>query len=611
MVRTLGIARISVCFLALWSGSLAITPSAGWGQLAPPERQPSIEQLIRQLGSPAYASREKAQAALERLGLDAFDALNEAQNDDDIEVALRARYLVRSMQVNWSREDDSPVVKQLLRGYGNKPESERRSLMEQLALLGRDGLVPLCRLVRYEASQELSKRAALLVMEAKLPEATSQQRETAQLIQSAVGRSKRTASHWLRIYAESLDGSLDNLATWKTLTDDELNTLTRFPQQTSREIARDLLRWYADRLEVFARSGEATEVIQQTLSLLDGTREQVLDEVDWLRERKRWSLIADAQVHFPDTFQRSPLLLYHLADALANLDRRDEAEQAAQLALEAVTDETRGHLVMAANLQHDGLFTWAEKEYRHVIMATDEDPGLAIRAYFFLSEMLHETGQHEAGAQVLQALIDGMRANEEVRKVTEVDYGRPESGIQSRMYFFLARHHATLQQFAKERELLEQGYAKDAQDADVLIAMYRLSNADPQYKEQTSERIASAATAFRKQIAELDEKLTVLPPGDRIVAEADLATANNQLAWLVCNTEGDFNEAVRCSLRSLDLRPDAAGYYDTLGHCYYAKGDFANAVLNQSRAAEMEPHSPQIHRQLELFRKALRETAPK
>jgi tetratricopeptide (TPR) repeat protein len=101
----------------------------------------------------------------------------------------------------------------------------------------------------------------------------------------------------------------------------------------------------------------------------------------------------------------------------------------------------------------------------------------------------------------------------------------------------------------------------------------------------------------------------MLKSSDRLALEADLATANNQLAWLVSNTEGDFDEAVRCSLRSLDLRPDAAGYYDTLGRCYYAKGDYANAVSNQSKAVEMEPHSPQIVRQLELFKKALRETA--
>ena len=90
-----------------------------------------------------------------------------------------------------------------------------------------------------------------------------------------------------------------------------------------------------------------------------------------------------------------------------------------------------------------------------------------------------------------------------------------------------------------------------------------------------------------------------------------LASANNQLAWLVSNTTGDFDEALRCSHRSLELAPDTAGFLDTLGRCYYAKGDYENAVKHQTRAAELEPHSGQIRRQLELFKKTLSEAQRK
>jgi tetratricopeptide (TPR) repeat protein len=421
--------------------------------------------------------------------------------------------------------------------------------------------------------------------------------------------SKRTASQWLRTHAESIVSDKPDLEVWKTLADEELDRLNRFPQLTSREIVRDLLRWYADLLDKSGQIDEATVVMRQSLGLLEGKREQVLDTVDWLRERQRWVLVCEAEERFPDTFKSSPLLLYRLADALTRLGRETESEKAANLALQAVNPEPRDHLVMGVNLQHDGLFDCAEREYRHVIGTAELDASVAVSASFFLSEMLHETGKHQAGAAVLQDLVDTMHANEEIRKVTEIDYGRPEAGIQSRMYFFLSQHHADLQEFEKERELLERGYAVDKQDADVLIAMYRLQNADKEYKDEVSERIAAAVSAFRKQIKELDERLPALKSSDRLALEADLATANNQLAWLVSNTEGDFDEAVRCSLRSLDLRPDAAGYYDTLGRCYYAQGDYANAVANQSKAVEMEPHSPQIVRQLELFKKALRETA--
>ncbi len=140
-------------------------PTAVQDEAPPADLESRIAVLIEQLGAPEYATRERAQEELLRLRLDAFDALNEAQFSDDIEIALSARYLVSSMQVNWSSEDDSPEVKQLLRGYGNRPENERRNLIEQLAMLGAAQAVrPLCRLIRYEAAEKLSKHAALCVM---------------------------------------------------------------------------------------------------------------------------------------------------------------------------------------------------------------------------------------------------------------------------------------------------------------------------------------------------------------------------------------------------------------------------------------------------------------
>ena len=79
----------------------------------------------------------------------------------------------------------------------------------------------------------------------------------------------------------------------------------------------------------------------------------------------------------------------------------------------------------------------------------------------------------------------------------------------------------------------------------------------------------------------------------------------NQYAWLVGNTEGDYEEARRCSHKSLELRPGEAGYMDTLARCYFAKKDYENAVKYQAMAAKKKPHSGQILRQLKFFEKSL------
>ena len=117
-----------------------------------------------------------------------------------------------------------------------------------------------------------------------------------------------------------------------------------------------------------------------------------------------------------------------------------------------------------------------------------------------------------------------------------------------------------------------------------------------------------AAEDFRRQIKELQDRVNNAQPGeDRALASFQLALMNNQLAWLVANTDGDADEAIRCSLQSLALLENRSGFLDTLGRCYYAKGDFANAVKFQTRAVAQEPHSPAMVAQLELFQKALQE----
>src|SRR4051794_5687083 len=69
-------------------------PAAAEKDDATPDR---IVRLIEQLGSEDFGAREKAQSELAQAGLEAYDALHAAQGHHDPEIALRARYLVRSM----------------------------------------------------------------------------------------------------------------------------------------------------------------------------------------------------------------------------------------------------------------------------------------------------------------------------------------------------------------------------------------------------------------------------------------------------------------------------------------------------------------------------------
>ena len=121
-------------------------------------QQEQIDKLIDQLGDKDYYVRQRAQNELARLSFDAFDALTAATTNDDLEIAYRAKYLLRLMRVEWMAKNDPPEVKEKLKDYELQPEEARQARMHDLAVMTEGkGLLALCRLIRFEKSDTLSK----------------------------------------------------------------------------------------------------------------------------------------------------------------------------------------------------------------------------------------------------------------------------------------------------------------------------------------------------------------------------------------------------------------------------------------------------------------------
>src|SRR3972149_5782572 len=73
-------------------------PESHTAQTHEPSQQEQIAKLIDQLGDKDYFVRQRAQDELSRLGFEAFDALMAATTNDDLEIASRAKYLLRLMR---------------------------------------------------------------------------------------------------------------------------------------------------------------------------------------------------------------------------------------------------------------------------------------------------------------------------------------------------------------------------------------------------------------------------------------------------------------------------------------------------------------------------------
>jgi tetratricopeptide (TPR) repeat protein len=567
----------------------------------------TIAQLVDQLGSEQYAKREKAQAQLQKLGLDAFDALYEARESEDIEISMRARYLLQSLPIQWAHEDDPPRVRELLRGYDDKADDERQNLMEQLAVLpDRQGVPALCRLVRFESSNILSKRAALLIMQRADTPDDRAAGQLASSINDQIGPSQRDAARWLETYVRTLKNPEATLDDWQRIAKREELIFSNTPEKSDADLVRDLLRWQVELLERCGRDEETLAVILRTIDLVDGTRKQLIETVDWLVDRSAWTTVEEVAGRFPERFEESTLLLYRLAEAQQKSGRDTQSAETAARALEADPDSPQDHVEAALWLQERGHLDWSQREYAQVVQSTPPDTVDGLRARFLYSEMLHDLQRDREAADVLSPASEALDNNEAVRRLAALNTGRDAPSVRARMLYFRAEDFRRKGEIEKQVDHLRQAAAGDPTDADVLIAMYRAGDRDSALRKEAMKLIETAADHFRSQIDRCEQGAAkTTDERQRAAWRMLLASANNQFAWLVSNTEGDYDEALRCSQRSLELRPDTAGYLDTLGRCYFAKGDLENAVSAQSKAVELEPYTAQIRRQLEMFRQSL------
>ncbi len=576
----------------------------GWAEsesarLAPP----SVETLIEQLGSAEYSLRQKARAELAELGVEAFDALQAAQLDQDMEIRKQAEYLVRAIRVAWIQEDDPDAVRQILRDYHGESLEERQSRLERLSRLP-DGIAlePFCRLVRFETSDLLSKRAALLALDYPLPSKPEETEPWSSRIRRVIGTSPRAGAEWLRLYAQYLEDPGSTLDQWVILADAEAAELRVRPDKLRSELLRDFLRWQVDMWEKHGNRAQAIATMQRTLPMQNASRAELLDTADWLLARSAWPLIDALAQQFPQAFENDPYLLYRRAEALLRQDQSSRAAELVQRAREMrFEDEPLFHVNLGRELQQRGLTEWAEGEFRHTIQVFEEGTHANLDARISLGWLLHDLARHAEAAAVLQAISDGMdRDTTVVRRLQELQ--RDPTRIRGQMHFSRALDHHEQGRYAEERQELEQALSFDALNADILIAMHRVPEAPDNWREQTQDRIDKLTQRFRAAIL-LAERNQQAAPSDE--SNEQLALMLNQFAWLAANTGGDLQAALSSSRKSLELIPDDPGYLDTLGRCYYALGDFENAVKYQRQAVAREPGSAQIRRQLELFEQAL------
>ncbi|OHB71535.1 MAG: hypothetical protein A2V70_08170 [Planctomycetes bacterium RBG_13_63_9] len=576
-----------------------VVASAGiWAaeDLQPPGQvERRIQELIQQLGDEDYFVREQAQAELAKLSVVAFDALNAATTHEDLEIAARAKYLLGLMRVEWVAKDAPPEVRRLLADYELQDDQEKLSRIDVLAKLpGGRGVTTLCRLLRFERSPALSKHAAVELLEL-LPHDEPPAKDLARQLRTDLEGSRRAAAQWVLTRLRLDEDPHAALGDWAKLIDTEHALLNRSPPQTSAPIVAKLVRYQIHWLKKLDRMDQAMTAMRRLVDLEKGNPETLAELLEWLIEQKAWKVVDELAERFAPQFSTHPTLLYALARAQAEQGDGELADQTAQGALKLHpgdgATQLRMHYETARVLQQQGQLQWAEREYRYLIDSGTPGTPVVAASQNLLAEMLHDQGKDQQAGTILKNLVEAVEA-----RPGGAGLSRPAlAPIHSRMNYFFACHSEKEKDPARQYAFLDKAIEADASDIDVLIACYRIADRGPEYHQKILGRIKEETESLREQIAD----------------DATDSTPCNQLAWLVGNTEGDFDEALKYSKNSIELNPDYSGYYDTLAHVYFGKGDYENAYKTQLKAVELEPHSGLIVRKLELFRKKWEETRTK
>lgn len=628
----LSVSRLIFVFTILAFTVLACAPDAS-SQDDPSAESPrrvttdqEVQELIEELGSDSYATRIRARTRLQRLGLEAFDALREAQMHSDSEILSAARYLISSLHVGWSKETDPLEVREALSEYGAHDVSERESRIRLLAdLPNRRGLEALVRLARFESNSDLSQLAALLALQQPISEQPSRRIARARRMREVLQKNDRHASQWLLAYADDLEEGGYSADRWSRLIKEQREQLDNGLTQTIKpESVLELVRVCAARAVADGLKDEAIRLAIDHADLVPARTRGLVDACQWAINHELFAIVTKLREQHRHMFDAHAMLMYSAAQAaLADGDDQGAQElagQARQIRPFPATEEEKetlsdkelqeigyAHQNVADHLADRGLFEWAESEYRLIIDAISLESKIktGITARRDLALLAAQLERHDDVIQWLQPIADRAEKDRAFNSLlghlqTNLD------GIVS-----MIDHHRGLKAMEEgenesAKKHLMSAYQRMPRNINILISMYKL--VDESDEDWTKDVNRLRTQMIGELESEINSAVAMVRRGIRSAAKESLADARNEYAWLVSNTQGDFQRAIRESQQSLAAMPNHHEYMDTLARCYFAAGDYQLAVQTQQQALALKPHSPEYRRALREFQSALSES---
>ena len=596
-----------------------------------PEMRAEIDALIQQLAAAKYTHRLRAEKKLEAIGLAAIEPLQEVSPYAETEIRLRARRLVQVLRQRFVNEGIPASLKSLFRDYWDLAPPVRQARLRQIAsqpMAVTSGV--LARLARFEDVDELSKVAALAVLKGDLDD-----EEVRKRLLIGIQYSQRPACQWIRAYIESYDTPDESLSSLQEMLKEEKKLMAIGSASTSADVVAQLSQRVVDLLLRAGREEKAFEEMRGRAVAANAPLQR-LNSIDWLIDHEAWETIES--IAQSGEFADNALLTYRLAEGARLAGKEERARELADAAFKlggkgieeypvkvralsllvaelldpgVLEDPTSGRRFLVGKMLQDnrGQFDFAEREYGEALKSDDLINLSALWGpSYVLSEMLHDQQRDNEAAAVRADTIERLTGKSDKAPKGKTRLHRPLlpeelNRYKSRMHYYLACHSRSEGHLEDEVSHLQDALKVEPDDIESLIAMYHAKGANKKVKAENLTQIRKVSAKLLQDIrlAEVPNRLNP----NRGAISSSLLTDENQFAWLVGNTEGDIDEAIRRSEHTVRQSPGDGGVLDTLARCHYAKGNFEKAVELQKQAVELEPNIQQLKRQLALFEEAL------
>ena len=579
---------------------------------APGSAEPTdaeLETLVAQLGDKDYAVREAAARRLADIGAAAADILlTAAEVSDDLEVSLRARWLVEAIPP--ASPADPPEVAAELGRFSKADFPARVRIMHRLLRFDNDaGIEPLARIVRLERSAAGSRVAAALLAREWRPGDAAWEAMRPR-IAAGVRSSQRPAAQFLRAVVSASANLADPAAVAQAAdaATAAVAVMERGPGATGDAGDEPIGEAAGDRLTlgIFRRTLVDLQIAAGRRDLAleslhrmfrepqpaeddeDADDNQIAGTLIWAVDHGLPEAVDCLTERWPDFAIDEPLPAYAAAVAFrarGDHQRATVLATAASQRLAAVDASFTTRLRAAIVLAKWGAVDWATREYDRLIV----DPRTPVSEFAFAgvmyAEFLHDQQRDSEAAGILRSIVDGGGEREPVTDDVLLKLQRDAAMVRGRMHYFESCAAAARGDAPGRRRALEDAVRAYPKEVDSLIALYQLP-------DNTAEQKAATVDRIERVLKQVEDEIRAVP---------NEANGYNEYAWLVANTEGDLRKATRYSKRSLELSFDSASYLDTLAHCRAAAGDFAGAIRTQSLALRGEPHNATLRRNLERF----------